>query len=138
MPTASYNKYTAAIEPMLEGMNAGTDAWKVALASTINAADTTFTPGTTDLATAGGYTAGGNAVSITSAAQTAGTYKLVLASPSVWTATGAGFTFRYAILWDSTTSTPVAYWDYGSSQAVAAGETVTVTLDATNGVFQAT
>jgi hypothetical protein len=123
---------------MLEGMNAGTDAWYVALASTINAADTTFTAGTTDLATGGGYTAGGKPVSTTSAAQTAGTYKLVLASPSVWTATGAGFTFRYAILWDSTTNTPVAYWDYGSSQAVAAGETVTVTLDATNGVFQAT
>jgi hypothetical protein len=138
MPTASYVKYTAAIEPLLEGINAGTDAWKVALASTVNVADTTFTAGTTDLATGGGYTAGGNAASITSAAQTAGTYKLVLASPSVWTATGAGFTFRYAILWDSTTSTPVAYWDYGSSQAVAAGETVTVTLDATNGVFQAT
>jgi hypothetical protein len=138
MPTATYNKYTAAIEPMLEGMNAGTDAWYVALASTVNAADTTFTSGTTDLATGGGYTAGGKPVSTTSAAQTGGTYKLVLASPAVWTATGAGFTFRYAILWDSTTSTPVAYWDYGSSQAVAAGETVTVTLDATNGVFQAT
>ena len=138
MPTATYNKYTAAIEPMLEGMNAGSDAWYVALASTVNAADTTFTSGTTDLATGGGYTAGGKPVSTTSAAQTAGTYKLVLASPAVWTATGAGFMFRYAILWDSTTSTPVAYWDYGSSQAVAAGETVTVTLDATNGVFQAT
>ena len=138
MTTASYVKYTAAIEPLLEGINAGTDAWKVALASTVNVADTTFTPGTTDLATGGGYTAGGNAASTTTATQTAGTYKLVLASPSVWTATGAGFTFRYAILWDSTTSTPVAYWDYGSSQAVAAGETVTITLDATNGVFQAT
>jgi hypothetical protein len=138
MPTASYVKYTAAIEPLLEGINAGTDAWKVALAATVNVADTTFTPGTTDLATGGGYTAGGNAATTTSAAQTSGTYKLVLASPTVWTATGAGFTFRYAILWDSTTSTPVAYWDYGSSQAVAVGETVTVTLDATNGVFQAT
>ena len=138
MPTATYVKYTAAIEPLLEGINAGTDAWKIALAATVNAADTTFTAGTTDLATGGGYTAGGNAVSTTSATQTSGTYKLVLASPSVWTATGAGFTFRYAILWDSTTSTPVAYWDYGSSQAVAVGETVTVTLDATNGVFQAT
>lgn len=138
MPTASYVKYTAAIEPLLEGINSGSDTWKIALASTVNAADTTFTPGTTDLATAGGYTAGGNTASVSSATQTAGTYKLVLNSPSVWTATGAGFTFRYAILWDSTTSTPVAYWDYGSSQAVAAGETVTVTLDATNGVFQAT
>jgi hypothetical protein len=138
MPTASYVKYTAAIEPLLEGINAGTDAWKVALAATVNIADTTFVPGTTDLATGGGYTAGGNDATTTSASQTAGTYKLVLASPSVWTATGAGFTFRYAILWDSTTSTPVAYWDYGSSQTVSAGETVTVTLDASNGVFQAT
>ena len=138
MPTASYVKYTAAIEPLLEGINAGSDTWKVALAATVNVADTTFTAGTTDLATGGGYTAGGNAAAVSTAAQTAGTYKLVLSSPSTWTATGAGFTFRYAILWDSTTSTPVAYWDYGSSQAVAAGETVTVTLDATNGVFQAT
>lgn len=138
MPTASYVKYTAAIEPLLEGINAGSDTWKVALAATVNIADTTFTPGTTDLATGNGYTAGGNTATVSSATQTTGTYKLVLASPTVWTATGAGFTFRYAILWDSTTSTPVAYWDYGSSQAVAAGETVTVTLDATNGVFQAT
>jgi hypothetical protein len=138
MPTASYVKYTAAIEPLFEGINSGSDAWKVALAATVNSADTTFTPGTTDLATSGGYTAGGNSATVTSATQTSGTYKLVLASPTAWTASGAGFTFRYAILWDSTTSTPVAYWDYGSSQAVAAGETVTVTLDATNGVFQAT
>ena len=135
---ATYNKYTAAIEPLLEGINAGSDAWKVALSNTINAADTTFTPGTTDLATGGGYIAGGNAATVSSATQSAGTYKLILNSPAVWTATGGGFTFRYAILWDSTTSTPVGYWDYGSSQAVAAGETVTVTLDNVNGVFTAT
>ena len=135
---AAYQKYTAAIEPMLEGMNLGTDTWKVALAATINLADTTFTPGTTDLATANGYTAGGNTCSVTSSSQTGGTYKLVLASPAVWTATGAGFTFRYAIFWNATTNQPVGAWDYGSSQVVAAGETVTVTLDATNGVFQAT
>lgn len=135
---ATYNKYTAAIEPLLENINAGSDAWKIALAATVNSADTTFTPGTTDLATAGGYTAGGNSATVSSATQTGGTYKLVLNSPSVWTASGGGFTFRYAILWDSTTNTPVGYWDYGSSQAVAAGETVTVTLDGTNGVFQAT
>lgn len=137
MPSATYVKYTAAIEPLFEGMNSGTDAWKVALAATVNAADTTFTAGTTDLATAGGYTAGGNATATTSATQSAGTYKLVLASPTVWTATGAGFTFRYAILWNSTTNQPVAYWDYGSSQVVASGETVTVTLDASGGVFTA-
>ena len=135
---ATYNKYTAAVEPMLEAMNSGSDTWKIALAATVNSADTTFTPGTTDLATSGGYTAGGTAVTITSATQTGGTYKLVLTSPSTWTATGGGFTFRYVILWDSTTSTPVGYWDYGSSVVMNGtnGDTFTVTLDATNGVFQ--
>jgi hypothetical protein len=135
---ATYNKYTAAIEPLLENINAGSDTWKVALAATVNAADTTFTAGTTDLATGGGYTAGGNTATVSSASQSGGTYKLVLTSPSAWTASGGGFTFRYAILWDSTTNTPVGYWDYGSTQVVLAGETVTVTLDGTNGVFQAT
>lgn len=135
---ATYNKYTAAIEPLLEAVNAGTDTWKIALSSTINAADTAFVVGTTDLATSGGYTAGGNTATTTTSAQSAGTYKLVLASPTVWTATGGGFTFRYAILYDFTTLIPVGYWDYGSSQVVAVGETVTVTLDGTNGVFSAT
>ena len=138
MPIATYTKYPAAIEPLMEGINSGSDAWKVALAATVNSADTTFVAGTTDLPTAGGYTAGGNSAPTSSATQTAGVYKLVLSNPSSWTATGSGFTFRYAILWDSTTSTPVAYWDYGSSQLVSAGETVTVVLDSVNGVFQAT
>ena len=137
MPSAAYAKYTNAIEPMLEGDNAGTAAWKVALAATVNAADTTFTPGTTDLPTGGGYTQGGAAASTTSAGMDTGAYKLVLASPAVWTATPGGFTFRYAILWNSTSSVPVAYWDYGSSQVVADTETVTVTLNAGTGVFTA-
>ena len=135
---AAYQKYTAAIEPMLEGMNLGTDTWKVALAATINLADTAFTPGTTDLATANGYTAGGNTCSLTSSSQSGGTYKLVLASPAIWTAAGAGFNFRYAILWNATTNQPVGAWDYGSAQTVNVGETVTVILDGTNGVIQAT
>ena len=135
---ATYNKYTAAVEPLLEGINAGSDAWKIALASTVDAADTTFVAGTTDLATGGGYTQGGETATVSSATQTSGTYKLILNSPSVWTATGAGFSFRYVILYDSTTSTPVGYWDYGSTVTMngANGDTFTVTLDATNGVFQ--
>ena len=119
-------------------MDSGADTWKIALAASVNAADTTFTPGTTDLATGGGYTQGGNAAATSSATQSGGTYKLVLSSPAQWTASGGGFTFRYAILWNATTNQPVAYWDYGGSQAVAAGQTVDVVLDGTNGTFQAT
>ena len=135
---AAYNKYTAAIEPLFEAINVGSDTWKVALSNTINAGDTSFVAGTTDLTTANGYTAGGNTAAVVSATQTAGVLKLVLSSPTVWTATGAGFTFRYAILYNFTNLIPVGYWDYGSSQPVAAAETVTVTLSGTNGVFTAT
>lgn len=134
MPTATYNKFTPAIENLFEGINAGTDSWVIKLATAVDQAAGTIT----EVANGNGYTTGGNAASTTSATQTGGTFKLVLNSPTPWTASGAGFSFRYAVLTDATTSTNVAYWDYGSLQAVAAGETVTVTLDPTNGVFQAT
>jgi galactitol-specific phosphotransferase system IIC component len=131
---ASYNKFQPAIENLFENINSGSDTWVIKLATAVNQAAGTIT----EVANGNGYTTGGNSTTITSASQTGGTYKLVLTSPAVWTASGAGFTFQYAVLVDSTTSTNVGYWDYGSSQAVASGETVTVTLDATNGVFQAT
>jgi galactitol-specific phosphotransferase system IIC component len=134
MPTATYNKFQPAIENLFENINSGSDTWVIKLATAVNAAAGTIT----EVANGNGYTTGGNAASVTSASQTGGTFTLVLASPAVWTASGAGFSFRYAILTDSTTSTNVAYWDYGASQAVASGDTVTVTLDPTNGVFQAT
>jgi len=131
---ATYNKFTPAIENLLEGINAGTDSWVIKLATAVDQAAGTIT----ETANGGGYTTGGNAAAVTSASQSGGTFKLVLASPTAWTASGGGFSFRYAVLTDATTSTNVGYWDYGSSQTVAAGETVTVTLDGTNGVFQAT
>lgn len=137
---AAYVKYTAGVEPLLEGINSGTDVWKIALALTVNAADTTFTPGTTDLATGGGYTQGGNSATTASSAQTGVVFKLTLNSPATWIASGSGFTFRYVILWDSTTSTPIGYWDYGSNVVMNGtnGDTFTFTPDAENGVFQVT
>jgi hypothetical protein len=138
MTTSVYSKYTAGVESLLENGNAATDVWKVALSNTINLANTTFVAGTTDLATANGYTAGGNTCTTTSSSQTGGVFKLVLASPATWTSTGAGFTYRYAILYNSTLNIPIGSWDYGSSQTATAGETVQIVLDATNGVFQVT
>lgn len=138
MTTSVYSKYTAGVESLLENGNAATDVWKVALSNTINLTNTTFVAGTTDLATANGYTAGGNTCTTTSSSQTGGVFKLVLASPATWTSTGAGFTYRYAILYNSTLNIPIGSWDYGSSQTATAGETVQIVLDATNGVFQVT
>lgn len=137
---ATFTKYTSGSEALVEGINAGTDVWKIALALTVNVANTTFTPGTTDLATGGGYTQGGNTCTTTSSSQTAGVFKLVLASPTIWTASGNGFIFRYAVLWNSTTSNPIGYWDYGSNVEMNGtnGDTFAINLDATNGVFSVT
>jgi hypothetical protein len=144
MPVASYVKVTAAIEDLMETGNAGTDQWAIALTNTVPGSKV-FTSGTTDLSTGQGYTAGGNNVSTTSAGMNGSDFVLVLTDPAVWTATGAGFTFRYALLVNKTVlnganGTTVAYWDYGSSQVVAAADTVTVDLDqtATVGVFKIT
>lgn len=144
MPVASYVKIPAAIEKIVEAGNAGSDQWAIALTNTVPGSDA-FVAGTTDLATAAGYTAGGANVSTTSSSMNGSDYVLVLADPAVWTATGGGFTFRYALLVNKTVltgaqGTVVGYWDYGSSQVVAAADTVTVDLDqtATVGVFKIT
>lgn len=137
MPTASYVKIPAANEDLAESINAGTDQWAIALADTIPASKA-FTAGTTDLATAGGYTAGGANVSTISSAMDGSNLKLVLADPATWTASGGGFTFRYALLVNKTVNIIPGYWDYGSSQVVASGEQVVVDLDQSNGVFTLT
>ena len=131
MPTASYTKFQPAIEVMLEGGNLGTETYAIKLATAINTTAGTIT----EVANGNGYTTGGNSASVTSATHASGVYKLVLADPAVWTASSAGFSFRYAVLVGSNSGNMGA-WDYGSSQAVAAGETVTVDLSAADGVLQ--
>lgn len=134
---ASFNKYQKGVEALLEGINAGSDAWKVALTNRapVVATDATLTDAT-EISAGNGYTAGGNAATTTSSTQTGGTYKLILASPSTWTASGGSMgPFRYAVLYDSTTNNLIGYWDYGSAVTLGVGESFTVSLDGTNGVF---
>jgi hypothetical protein len=128
MPTATYTKCTAAIEPLLENINVGSDTWKIALTNSSAVAKTSFVAGTDDLATANGYTAGGNTCTVTSATQSGGTYTFTLGNPAVWTATGAVGPFQYAVLVDATTGTPVAQWDYGSPVSLANADTFTFTF----------
>lgn len=137
MPVCTYVKIPAANEDLAEAINCGTDTWAIALTNTVPGSKT-FVAGTTDLATSGGYTAGGNAVGVTSSGMSGSDFVLILADPTTWTATGGGFTFRYALLVNSTRNIIPGYWDYGSSQVVAAGEQIVVDLDGTNGVFKLT
>lgn len=137
---AAFNKFNCFVEDVAEKAHSlGSDTLKVALTNTAPSASNT-TWNTTDHpapAAANGYTAGGNTPTISSSAQSGGTYKLVLAD-TVFTASGGQIgPFRYAILYNSMASNkPIGWWDYGSSITLNDGETFTVDFDATNGVLQ--
>ena len=137
---AAYVSYQIGTAVLMEAANSGSDSWKVILSNTAPVVSTNTTAASaTELSTAGGYTAGGVTATITTHAQTAGLYKLVLAAPSspAWTASAGGFTFRYVILYNLTNTQCIGYWDYGSSVVMNGtnGDTFTPTLDAANGVF---
>ena len=137
---AAFTKLAGSREALVESINAGSDQWAIALTNTIPGS-TAFTAGTTDLATGGGYTAGGANVTTTSSTETGGTYRLILVDPATWTAAGANIgPFRYALLVDKTVNLTVGYWDYGSSITLLAAnsDTFTVDLDGVNGVISLT
>ena len=93
----------------------------------------------TEVANGNGYTTGGASLTLTSSSQSGGTYKYIASAASpTWTATGPMGTFRYVVAYDSTPTAKslVGWWDYGSSLSLTSGQTFTVSLDGTNGVFQ--
>lgn len=138
---ASFNKFNQFVEDIAKGVhNLNTGTLKVLLTNSSVVATNAVKADVTDLSTANGYTAGGNAATFTSGAQTSGTYKLILADPATWTASGGTIgPFRYAVLYNDTPTSPadplIGYWDYGSAVTLAIGETFTVDLDGSAGVL---
>ena len=135
------NKFYSFTEAIAEKVhNLGSDTLKVMLTNTAPVATNTVFANLTEITAGNGYTATGNAASFTSGAQTSGTFKLVLADPATWTASGGSIgPFRYAVLYNDTPTSPadplIGWWDYGSAVTLAVGETFTVDLDQTNGVL---
>ena len=118
--------------------NLGSDTLKVVLTDTaVTVSTANQLSDVTQVANGNGYTTGGTQAAITSSTQTSGTYKLVLANVT-FTATGAVGPFRYAYLYDDTSTNDelIGGWDYGSSISLANGDTFTVAFDGTNGVLQ--
>lgn len=136
---ASFNKFNSFVEALAEGAhNLGSDTLKVLLTNTAPTASNTVKADLTEITAGNGYTAGGNTASVTSSAQTSGTYKLVLGDPTTWTASGGSIaSFRYAVLYNDTATNDelIGWWDYGSSVTLADGESFAVDFDATTGVL---
>jgi hypothetical protein len=75
-------------------------------------------------------------LTVTSSAQTSGTYKLVLAD-LVLTASGAVGPFQYVYIYDdaSTGDKLIGYYDYGSAVSMVSGDSFTIDFDASNGAL---
>ena len=86
-----------------------------------------------------GYTAGGNIPTVTSASTVSGLFKLILANTVFSASGGAIGPFRYAILYNSSTTGTanrvIGWYDYGAAITLNDQETLTFVFDATNGVF---
>lgn len=138
---AAFNKFNKFVEDLGNAVhNLSTHSIKVYLTNATPAATHTVKADIADISAGNGYTAGGNACSLTSWSQSSGTAKLVLGDPATWTASGGSIgPFRYAVMYNDTPTSPadplIGYWDYGSAQTLASGETFTVDLDQVNGVF---
>lgn len=141
---ATFVKYYQFTEDLAKKVhNLSSDSLKVALTNAApNVSTHAVLADITDLSTANGYTAGGTAPSITSCVQTTGVLKLVLGDV-VFTASGGSIgPFRYAVLYNSTPSSPlkplIAYHDYAASITVLNGETFTWDADASTGILTIT
>lgn len=131
----TFNKFQPFVENLAEKVfNLGSDVLKVAL----SAGAPTNTWGTLSQVTEISYTnLSARTITITSSAQTSGTYKLVLADLTLTASGGAVATFRYVIIYDDTATNDelIGYYDYGSSLTLADGDTFTIDFDASAGVL---
>jgi hypothetical protein len=133
---AIYNKFNDFTEQLNRGShNFGSNVYKVMLTNTLPLAANAAKADITEIAAGNGYTAGGNTTTIT-IAEASGT-TTITGTAVTFTATGAMATFRYAVLYNDTTSTPVnkplvAWWDYASAVNLASGETFTVKFNNTD------
>ena len=139
---ALYQKFDQFVEDLAKKVhNLNSDTLKVMLTNTAPVAGNSVMADLTEIAAGNGYTAGGSAATFVSGAQSSGTYKLVLNDVTFTASGGSIGPFRYAVLYNDTPTSPadplIAWWDYGTSLTLTNGNSFTVNLDQSSGVFTA-
>lgn len=129
MADLTYNRFNSFSEAIAEKIhNLGSDTLRVALSNTAPVATNTQFSNITEIAAGNGYTANGEALTVTSSSQTAGTYTCVITSDIVWTASGGNIAaFQYIVVYNDTATNDelIGYWDIGSAQNITDGSTYT-------------
>lgn len=118
-----FNSFKEAIPEKVH--NLGADTLKFMLTNTAPSLANTVKADLTEIAAGSGYTAGGTAVTVTSSAQSGGTYSLVLAACTIVTASGGTVgPFRYVVLYNDTATNDelIGFVDYGLSYTLPNGQ----------------
>lgn len=131
MPTASYNKFNAWAENMVESANLATDTFVIALSNVAPVATNSVLADITQIS----YTnLSSRTLTTASSSQTGGTYALALNDITLTASGGSVAAFRYVVIYDDTPTSPadplVCWFDYGSSITLADGESLLVNLPA--------
>jgi hypothetical protein len=143
---ASFTKLNGFIEHLAEGVhNLGSGQLVVALSNTAPGSESTPPTGATTTCVLANVTqvsytnCSTRNITTTSSAQTSGTHKLILTDLVLTASGGSVGPFRYVYIYNDTPTSPadplIGYYDYGSSITLAAGETLTIDFDGSNGVL---
>ena len=132
---ATYTKFNSFVEALAEKThNLGSDTLKVALTNSAPSASNTVLANITEIS----YTnLSSRTLTVSSSAQTSGTYKLVLADLLLTSSGGSTGPFRYVVIYNDTATNDelIAYYDYGSSLTLANLESLNLDFDGSAGVL---
>lgn len=135
---ATFNKFNSFVEAIGQKKhNLNADTLKVMLTNVAPVAGNSVTADITEIAAGNGYSAGGTASTGNVFTQSGGVAKLTSGDVTFTASGGSIAAFRYAVLRNSTATNGelIGWWDYGSSNSPAVGETFIVDFDATNGIL---
>lgn len=133
---ASYNKFYAFVADLANKVhNLSSDQLTIALTAAANAPVATNSV-LSDLTQISYTNLSSRNITTASSTQTSGLYKLIV-NDLVLTASGTVATFRYVVVYNSTTGSGnlIAWFDYGSNLTLNSGDSLTVDFDNVNGLF---
>lgn len=132
---AAYNKFQPFVEALAEEKhNLQSDTLMVALTNTAPNATDALLSQISQIS----YTyCSSRVLTVSSSAQTSGTYRLLVADLTLTATGGAVGPFRYIVVYNSSapSSELVGYYDYGSSITLADGESLLLDFDGVNGLL---
>lgn len=137
---ATFNKFNQFVEDQAKKVhNLNADTLKVMLTNSAPSATNAILSDITEITAQNGYSAGGGTATFVSGAQTSGTYKLVLAAVTFTASGGSIGPFRYAVLYNSTPTSPlkplIGWYDYTTNLTTTDGNQFVVSMDQSAGTL---